>query len=159
MKPAALSGITRKNLFMYSSEQNLSYDIYISSLVQMKGILAAKYSVVFLKMSYLLTSVNKTDIFLRLKNEKCRYLLPPPMTKISTGIVMYELYIDSVPISELATQGPQNLAGKMTVLHPQLCFNFMCEIPALPPMQALPTDAVPLTAWTSKTYFYIMKKK
>lgn len=43
MKPSALSGIRRKNLLMYSSEQNLFYDIYISSLVQMKGILAAKY--------------------------------------------------------------------------------------------------------------------
>lgn len=120
MKPFALSGIRRKNLLMYSSEQNLFYDIYISSLVQMKGILAAKYSVVFLKMSYLLTSVNKTDVFLRLKNEKYRYLLPPPMTNISTGIVMYELYIDSVPISEIATQRDHRI----------LLERWLCSIPS-----------------------------
>lgn len=101
-----------------------------AKLVQIKGILAAKYLVIFLKMSYLITSVNKTYSFLRLKNEKCHYLLQSPVSNISTWIFMYELYIDSTHFRGGHSKVPQNLACKVTVLHAQLYF--MQETSVLP---------------------------
>jgi len=106
------------DLLFYSSERNLS-------LVQIKGILAAKHLVIFLKVSYLLTSVNKTYGFLRLKNEKYHSLLKPPMSNISTWIFMYEMYIDFTHFRSGHSKGPQNLADKVTVLHAQLYFKFL----------------------------------
>ena len=134
---ALLQARFRPHQYSDVSKQRWIYSFLLQSkiyprLVQIKGILTAKYLVTFLKMSYLLTSVNKSYGFVRLKNEKCHYLLQPPMSNISTWTFIYELYIDSTHFRAGHSKGPQNLARQVTVLHAQLYFKFMWETSVLP---------------------------